>query len=140
MNSSVDHARAIDDGFVHFRRRDILAFPTKSVADPVDEVEIAGLVAPHQIAGAKPGIALRKDITQDFLFGFACVGVTLETATAIVGGSDPADGLADLAPAAANAKPIPRAERRARLPVDLEHRRRKTMRQERWNPNDRARP
>src|SRR5258708_8140746 len=111
MNSSVDHARAIDDGFVHFRRRDILAFPTKSVADPVDEAEIAGLVAPHQIAGAKPGIALRKDIAQDFLFGFACVGVTLETAAAIVGGPDPPHGLADLPAATANSKPVRRPNR-----------------------------
>ena len=102
-------------------------------------MEIAAFVEPHQIAGAKPGIAFGKHIAQDFLFGLGSVGVTLETAAAVIGYADAADGLADLASVADHTKSVRGANGNAALGVETNDRGGKAMRQQRRNPADRAR-
>src|SRR5882724_2189221 len=87
VSGRIDNAPAVDDGFVHFRCRDVLAFPSESISDPVDEMEKAAFVKHHQVAGPKPGVALTEHVAQDFLFGLGGVGVTLEAASAGIGGT-----------------------------------------------------
>ena len=67
----------------HFAGGDILALPAEGVADAVDEIEIAMLVAPHQVAGAKPDIARVEDVAQHLLLAFRLVGIALETAAGV---------------------------------------------------------
>src|SRR5690348_17077533 len=81
IGSCLGNAWAISNRFVYLRSRDVLALPAESIADPVDEVEESLLVKPHQIAGAKPGVALYKYVTQNFLFALRRVGVAFKTAT-----------------------------------------------------------
>src|SRR4029077_21223118 len=113
--------------------------PAERISDPIDKVEKSAFIEPHQITGTEPGIAGRKNIAQDLLFSIACVGIALETASADIGGSDPADGFANLAADAGNAKTFLCASGDTGLAVDANDRRRKTMRQQRRNPADRAR-
>src|ERR1700730_3244013 len=138
IGRGIGHSGAIQYRFVHFGGRDILALPAEGIADPIDKVEIATCIEPHQIAGAKPGIARRQHIAQDFLFGLVSIGVALETAAAIVGGTDAADGFADLASRAGNTKTVRSANGNAKLEVEAHDRRRKTMGQERRDSADRA--
>ncbi len=79
---------AVDDGFFDalerrdrlgdLRGRDVLALPAKGVADPVDEVEIAAAVAPHQVAGAEPGVLRLEHAAQDLGRGRRRVGIAVE--------------------------------------------------------------
>src|ERR1700674_4986168 len=129
VGGRIDNAPAVDDGFVHFGCRDVLAFPAESISDPVDEMEKAAFVELHQVAGSKPGIALAEHVAQDFLFGLGSVGVPLEAAPAVVGTSDPPDGFADFAAGASDTKTVGVANGRAKLRIDANDRRRKAMRQ-----------
>src|ERR1700692_1412879 len=139
IGGGMDDARAVRNRLVHFRRRDILAFPAEGVADPVDKVEEAGGVELHQVAGAKPGIALRENIAQHFLLGLLGIGITLEAAAALVGDADAADGFTGFAADASHAEAVFAANRRAGIHVDADDRGWKAMRQQRRNPADRAR-
>src|ERR1700732_1125563 len=129
VGGGVDNAPAVDDDFVHFGCRDVLAFPAESISDPVDEVEKAAFVELHQVAGPKPGVALAEHVAQDFLFGLGSVGVTLEAAPAVVGPPDPPDGFAALAAGASDTKTVGVANGRAKLRIDANDGRRKAMRQ-----------
>src|SRR6266851_2939630 len=60
--------------------RYVFALPPKAVADPVDKVEVAGLIAPHQIAGTVPGIPSSKNVVKDLAVGGCLVGVPFEPA------------------------------------------------------------
>src|SRR5487761_2467996 len=140
VGGGVDDAGAIGDRLVHFGSRDVLPLPAEGVADPVDEMEEAGIVERHQVAGAKPGIAPGEHIAQDFLFGLGSVGIALEAASPGIGASDPPDGFADLAAGAWDTKTVRGTNRHAKLRIDANDRRRKAMRQQRWNSADRARP
>ena len=106
-----DHSRAIHHGLGDLGGRDIFAFPAEGISDPIDKVEIAAFVEPHQIAGAKPGVTLREYIAQDLLFSRGGVGVALEAAATVIGRSDAADGFADLAAGASEYKVHPGCER-----------------------------
>ena len=72
VHGGVADAAEAADGFGDLRGRNVLALPAKSVADPVDEIEIAALVAPHQVAGAEPGVARREDVAQDLPLAVGC--------------------------------------------------------------------
>ena len=102
-------------------------------------MEIALLVEFHQVAGTKPGIAFRHHVAQDFLLGLGRVGITLEAAAALVRGSNPADGFADLAACAGNAQTVCRANGDAEIRIDAHDRGRKAVRQQRGNAPNRAR-
>src|SRR3984893_4596510 len=117
----------------------VRALPAEDIAEAIDEVEIALLVEPHQIAGAKPGIALGEHVAQNLLFGFGRVGVALEAAAALIRSADAADGFAGLAARASNAKPAGIANGSAEFGVELHDDSRKAMREQRRNPADRAR-
>src|SRR5260370_25684342 len=56
----------------------VLALPAKGVADPIDEIEISVRVLAHQVAGAKPAVALLEDIVQDLPVGLDLGGVAFE--------------------------------------------------------------
>src|SRR5271170_5101692 len=49
--------------------RHVFAFPSKRIADAIDEVEEAALVLAHQIAAAIPRVSLREHVAQDLSFG-----------------------------------------------------------------------
>src|SRR5262249_20754330 len=63
---------------LHLGGRDVLPFPTESIADAVDEIEIAVLVLAHQIAGSKPEIAFFEHVVQDLSVGLGVVRIALE--------------------------------------------------------------
>src|ERR1700730_1479956 len=102
-------------------------------------MEIGAFVEHHQVAGPKPGVAFDEHVAQNLVFGFGTIGVALEAAAAAVGGSDPTDRFADLAAGASDTKTVGVANGHPTLRIDTDDRSRKTMRQERWNPADRAR-
>src|SRR5690348_13485906 len=138
ISRGVENARTVSDRIVHFAGRDVLAFPAKSIADPIDEVEKALLVEQHQVAGAKPGIALGDDVAQDLLLGGSGIGVTLEAAAALVSAADPPDRLAGFSARARDAKPVLAASGLTAFGIDFDDRGGKTMRQQRRNPADGA--
>src|SRR5258705_8498859 len=93
------------DGLGDLRSRHVLALPAEGVADPVDEIEIAPGVLPHEVAGAEPGITRREHVAQDFPLAVLRVRITLEAVAR--GGrvvDDSADVLAGLAWRAADAE------------------------------------
>src|SRR5689334_4271999 len=49
-------------------RRNVLAFPAKSVSDSIDEIEKAPFIFSHQVAGTKPGVPGFEDASEDLLF------------------------------------------------------------------------
>src|ERR1700756_2064546 len=138
IGRGVDDPMAIAKAVIDLAGRDILALPAKGIADTIDEIEEALLVLPHQIAGAKPGIALREDIAQDFPVGLACVGIALEAAAALIRGADTPDRFADLVASGCDAKPVIAAPGITALGVDLDDRGGKKMRQQRRNAADRT--
>ena len=79
------------------RGRDVLALPAKGVADAIDEIIEATVVAAHQIAGAIPGVAGLEHVAEDFTLGVFCAGIALEFAAAMrCAVANSADRLADL--------------------------------------------
>ena len=70
--------------FGHFAGRDVLALPAEGVADAIDEIEIAQLVAPHQIAGAEPAVALLEHVAQNLLLRVGRLVVAVEVAARFV--------------------------------------------------------
>src|ERR1700756_4443551 len=78
----VNDTWAVPDCIIHFAGCNVLALPAESVADTVDEIEISLFVDPHQIAGSKPSVALRKHVTQDLLLGLGGVRVALKLTAA----------------------------------------------------------
>src|SRR6202011_3388595 len=138
VGRGVENAGAIPDRVVPLAGRDVLALPAEGVADPGDEMEVALLIAQHQIAGAEPGIPFGKDIAQYLLLGLGRVRVALERAAAPIGGADAPDRLADLAGGAGDAEPVVAADRAAAVGIDLYDRGGKAMRQQRRDPADRA--
>src|ERR1700722_9631868 len=139
IGRGIDNTRAIQNRLVHLGGGDILAFPAEGVAEAVDEMEKASFIAHHQVAGAKPGIALGEYIAQDLLLGLGGIGVALEAAAGTLGRSDPPDRLADFAFAASDTETAGATDGHAALGIDANDRGRKAMRQQRWNPADRTR-
>src|ERR1700739_2044268 len=78
----IKDTRAVPDRIIHFAGCNILALPAESVADTVDEIEKSLFVDPHQIAGSKPSVALRKHVAQNLLLGLGGVRVALELTAA----------------------------------------------------------
>jgi hypothetical protein len=74
-----------------------------------------------------------------FFFGFGRVRVALEAAAALIRSADAADGFADLAARARNAKSAGIAHGIAEPGVELHDDSRKAMREQRRNPADRSR-
>src|SRR5277367_947433 len=62
--------------------RYVLAFPSKCIADAVDEVEETALVLAHQIAAAVPRVSLCEHVAQDFFLGGCFVRIAFEAAAA----------------------------------------------------------
>ena len=101
-----------------FHGRDILALPAEGVAHPVDEIEIAVGVLLHEVAGAEPGIAVRRHVAQDLALRGLAVGIALEPVHGIAGiVDDLADHLADLAGLGFDAEPVRSAQRLLLLKV-----------------------
>src|SRR6185312_965491 len=85
------YGHAIDDRFRHSgepqdHRGDlpggyVLAFPAKSIADTVDEVEVTALIFSHQIAGSEPCVSFRKDVAKELPARRVPVGISLEPAS-----------------------------------------------------------
>src|SRR5262249_3295720 len=130
---------AITHGVVDLRSRDIFALPAEGVANAIDEVEKALVIELHQIAGAEPGIAVSEDIAQNLLLCLAGVGIALEAASAFICGADAADGFTSLAAGAGHAKAVGIAQGHPGAGIELDDRRRETMREQRRNAADRAR-
>src|ERR1700761_364357 len=139
IGCGVDDAWTLQDRLVHLRRRNVLALPAESVADPIDEMKKAAVVDHHQVASPKPGVALGEHVTQDFLLGFDRIGVALEAAARVDSRADAPDGFSDLTAGAGDAEAFAIADRRSRLRIDANDRRGKPMRQKRRNAPDRAR-
>src|SRR6516225_1670683 len=138
VGRGIKNARTIPDRVVHLAGCDVLTLPTEGVADPVDEKEIALLVAQHQIPGAEPGIAFDEDLAQDFLLGRGRVRVAFEGTAAPISGPDASDRLPNLASRTGNAEPVAAAERVPGVGIDLHDRGGKAMRQQGRDPADRA--
>ena len=68
IDHDVLHAWHRRNGDLNFARGDVLRLPPEGVADPVDKIDITVSVFLQEIAGSKPNVALRKDITKDLLF------------------------------------------------------------------------
>src|SRR6202521_2406489 len=142
-------AHAVNDGFQNSRERGhhlghlegryVLALPAKSVADPVDEIEIAALVLLHDVAGAEPGVTLLEHVAQDFLRGGGLLGVSLETA-ARLGRilEDLADDLASFIGLAGDAEALRIAHRLLALDVELHDDGREAVRQKPRYATDRS--
>src|SRR5262245_5931579 len=103
--------------------RHVFALPAERVADPVDEVEIAVAVSAHQVAGAKPDVALFEYVTQDLVLVLRACGVSLET-VARPGGvvDDATDHFARLVRVATLAEALRVADRLLALDVEAHHR------------------
>src|SRR6266852_2194230 len=77
--------------------RYIFALPAESIADTINEIEIALGITAHEIAGAEPAIARGEHVAQNLGLVVDRIGIALEPA----GGlrwvlENPADRLADL--------------------------------------------
>ncbi len=139
---------AVDDGLQnsgastehvgHFGRRHVLALPAEGVADAVDEVEKSVVVAAHQVAGAKPGIALDEDVSQDLAFGLLAAGIAFESRRGAGVVTESADRLAGLVRRAAHAEAAVVAQRRFARHIEADDLRGKPVPQEGRDPADRA--
>ena len=114
IGGGIEHARAFADRIIDFAGRDVLALPAEGVADPVDEMEEALLVEPHQVAGAEPGVALGEHVAQDLLLGLGLVGIALETAAALIRRADAPDRFPGFIARADDAKTVVAAQRARR--------------------------
>jgi len=138
VNAGIEDAGAVRDRLGYFGRRHILSLPAEGIADTIDEMEIAGVVPHHQVAGAEPGIARYQYIAQDFLFGLVSVGVALEAPASFACLPDAADGFTGFARHAGNTKAVRGAERNTALGVVSHDGDGKTMGEERRDAADRA--
>src|SRR5580692_10530420 len=127
IGRGVGNAGTIQNRLVHLRRRDVLALPAEGIAEAIDEMEKAALIAPHQIAGAKPGVAPGEYVAQDLLFGFGGIGVALETTARILGAADPPNGFTDLIVAARDTETIGVTDGHAEFGIDANDCRGETM-------------
>src|SRR5580698_3969394 len=93
VSRGVDHPSTFQDRLVHLGGRNIFALPAEGVAETIDEMEEATVVDLHQIAGAKPGVALGEHVAQDFLLSVRSVRVALEAAAGIIRRPDPPHSL-----------------------------------------------
>src|SRR5262249_41283735 len=126
---SVEDTFALPDCVVHLTGGDVFTLPSEGIADAIDKIKKPLLVELHEVAGAKPCIALRKDVAQYLLFGLGSVGVTLETAAALIRDADATDGLSNLTARTGHAQAMVVAQWKAAFGIDLDDCRRKTMRQ-----------
>src|SRR6516162_3231938 len=78
VDVGLQNAVELPDHLLDLGGRDVLAFPAESVADAIDEIEVAVLVLAHQIAGAEPDVALLEHVVQDLLVGLGLAGIALE--------------------------------------------------------------
>src|SRR3954447_14812553 len=82
------HFYAVDDRFAdilpgadrvrHLCRRYILTLPSKRLSNTIDEIEEPRGVASHQVAAAKPRVARREHVTENFPGCRCMVGVAIE--------------------------------------------------------------
>src|SRR6202021_1580691 len=133
----VENAGAAHDRVVHLAGCDILPLPAERIANPGDEIVVTMVVDLHEIAGAEPDVACRKDITQDLLFGLDRIGIALKMTSALRGGTDTPDRVADLAGGAGDTEPVPPADRVA-FGVDPHDRSGEAVRQQWRDTADRA--
>src|SRR6266850_5019637 len=68
VNGGFSDPRKPANGLRHLRGGDVLALPAKRVANSIDEIEIAVLVLPHQIARPEPRVSRLEHIAQDLSF------------------------------------------------------------------------
>src|ERR1700760_1144254 len=120
ISGGIEHALACADRVIDLAGGDILALPAEGVADAVHEMEEALVIEPHQIPGAKPGVAFHEGVAQDFLLGLGLVGIALEAAAPFVRGADAPDGFARLVARADDAETIVAAQRGAIIRIDLD--------------------
>src|SRR5205823_4313384 len=103
----LERAVEFGDRLLDFGGGDVLPLPAEGVADAVDKIEIAVLVLPHQVTGAKPEVARLENIVQDLLFGLGRGGVAFEAGTGLGGVlENPSDHLAGFIRSAFDAKPV----------------------------------
>src|SRR6202030_3826637 len=96
VNIGLMNSRKCADDLRNLGGRYVFALPAEGIADAVDKIEIAFGVAAHEIAGAKPNIALGKHIAQDFGLVVGRVGVAFESTCWLRRvAENPADRLAD---------------------------------------------
>src|ERR1051326_5431207 len=138
VGGGIDHALAFANGIVDLAGRDILALPAEGIADPVDEMEEALLVEPHQIAGAEPGVAFCEDVAQDFLLGFGLVGIALEATASLIRGANASDRFPGFGARTGDAEAVFATHGRAAAGINLDDRGRKAMRQQRRDAADRT--
>src|SRR5580704_12441318 len=138
IGRGVDDPWAIAKTIIDLAGCDVLALPAEGIAEAIDKIEETLLILPHQVAGAKPGIAFREDIAQNFLVGLACIGIALEAAAAVARVADAPDRFADLVASGCDAKPVIAARGLVTFRIDLDDRRGKAMRQQRREPADRT--
>src|SRR5207244_7545303 len=124
----------------HLLRRHVLALPPKGVADPVDEIEIAPLVLPHQVARAHPGVASLEHVAQDLRLRRPWGRVALEaTAHARRVLDNLPDRLTHFVRPTAHAEARRVPHRRLLFDVAAHQRHRHPMREKPRDPPDRAR-
>src|SRR5579859_288690 len=138
VNIRLPYARKRTDGFRDFECRDVLAFPAKGIADPIDEIEVAFVVLPHQVTGAEPGISRLEYIAKNLSIRRFLAGVAVETAARVRRTRrDLADCFSDFARSAADARSLLITDRLFLFEINLDQSGRESMREKRRNaPND----
>src|SRR5262249_24462370 len=117
--------------------RHVLALPSEGVTTPIDEVEVAVFVLPHQVARPKPGISALEDVAQPLPFGVPRARVALESAAHVRRVlEERANRFSDFVRRTGHAEAGIRAERFAGFEVELYQSRREPVREERWNTPD----
>src|ERR1700683_180621 len=117
----------------------VFAFPSKRVADAIDEVEEAALVLAHQIAAAVPGVSLCEHVAQDLFFGGRFVRIAFEAAAPARRVSDYlTDRLANFVGRTTDAVTVFGAQWSLRIMIELDQRNRKSLPKKRRNLADRA--
>ena len=97
IDRRVTNARAAAQGVLDFEGRDIFALPSKGIADPIDKIIESTRIAPHEIAGAKPGVIDVKGIPEDLALRLQVVGIAFKSAKNVgTVDANPADRLADV--------------------------------------------
>src|SRR5271154_5665493 len=113
--------------------RHVLAFPSKRVADAIDEVEEAALVLAHQIAAAVPRVSLREHVAQDLFFGVCFASIAFEAAAPARCVFDYlTDRLANFVGRTADAVTVLGAQWCLRIMIEFEQRDRKSLPKKRW--------
>src|SRR5438309_8405726 len=81
VDHRVEHARTRAEDLGDLGGGDVLALPAEGVAEAVDEVEVALVVASHEVARAKPGVIRLEYVSENLPLGGIGAGVAFEPRT-----------------------------------------------------------